>query len=59
MVGLLKMGVPPGVMLFVPVFGALLSLYSVVPAAILMAPLTVFVWRKTLERLESQRVPAR
>jgi hypothetical protein len=59
MAGLLNMGVPPGVMLFVPVYGAFLSLYSVVPAAILMAPLTVFVWRKTLERLEVQRVSTR
>jgi hypothetical protein len=48
--------VPIGATLIVPVFGAILSLYSVVPAAILMAPLTVFVWRKTLGHLESQRV---
>jgi hypothetical protein len=32
-----------------------LSIHSVLFAAILMAPLTVLVWRRTLERLEAQR----
>jgi hypothetical protein len=38
----------------IPLFGAWLSVYSVLPAAILMAPVTVFVSYKTLERLQSQ-----
>jgi hypothetical protein len=46
-------GLPMGMFFLIPFFGALLSVYSVVPAAILMAPATVFVWRKTLERLQS------
>ncbi len=39
----------------IPLFGALLSVYSVLPAAILMAPVTVFAWYKTLEHFESQQ----
>jgi hypothetical protein len=31
--------------------GALVGLLSVIPAGILMAPLTVFVWHRTLERI--------
>lgn len=38
-------------LLYIPLFGALLSAYSVLPAAILMAPVTVLIWYKTLERL--------
>jgi hypothetical protein len=34
-----------------PLFGVLLGMYSALPAAILMAPVTVVVWRKLLERL--------
>jgi hypothetical protein len=38
---------------YIPFFGALLSAYSVLPAAIVMAPVTVFVWQQTLQRLRS------
>jgi hypothetical protein len=51
----LNPGLPVGFLFLMPFFGALLSVYTVLPAAILMAPVTVFVWRKTLEYLESQR----
>jgi hypothetical protein len=51
----LNPGLPIGFLFLMPFFGALLSVYTVLPAAILMAPVTVFVWRKTLERLKSQR----
>jgi hypothetical protein len=40
----------------IPVYGAVLGAFSVLTAAIMMAPLTVLAWNKTLERLESQRV---
>jgi hypothetical protein len=47
--------VPTGALVYIPLFGALLSVYSVLPAAILMAPVTVLVWYKTLERMTSRR----
>jgi hypothetical protein len=45
--------VPISALLLIPLFGGLLSVYSVLPAAILMAPITVLVWSKTLERMSS------
>jgi hypothetical protein len=56
----LNPGLPVGMFFLMPFFGALLSVYTVLPAAILMAPVTVFVWHKTLERLVllNQRNPS-
>jgi hypothetical protein len=55
----LNPGLPVGFLLLMPFFGALLSVYTVLPAAILMTPVTVFVWHKTLEYLEPQRSSSR
>jgi hypothetical protein len=48
---------PIGALLLIPLFGGLLSVYSVLPAAILMAPIMVLVWYRTLERMSSRRGP--
>jgi drug/metabolite transporter (DMT)-like permease len=55
----LSPGFPVMMFFLIPFFGALLSVYTVLPTAILMAPVTVFVWHKTLEYLESQRDSSR
>jgi hypothetical protein len=38
-------------------FGVFVGVLSVVPVGMLMAPVSIFVWRKTLGLLESQRGP--
>jgi hypothetical protein len=50
----LNPGLPIGFLLLMPFFGALLSVYTVLPAATLMAPLTVLVWQQTRKRLGSK-----
>jgi hypothetical protein len=49
------LGLPVQMLLWVPVFGGFMGLYTVVPAAILMAPVTVLVWQQTRKRLGSNR----
>jgi hypothetical protein len=41
-------------MIYAPIYGLLMSLTTVFPVAPLMAPVTVVVWEKTLEWLESR-----
>jgi hypothetical protein len=48
------LGLPVQMLLWIPVFGGFMGLYTVVPAAILMAPVTVLVWQRILKRLRSQ-----
>jgi hypothetical protein len=52
----LNPGLPIGFLFLMPFFGALLSVYTVLPAAILMAPVTVLVWHKALEHLQSRQL---
>jgi hypothetical protein len=52
----LNPGLPVGFLFLMPFFGVLLSVYTVLPAAILMAPVTVLVWQKALERLQSRQL---
>jgi hypothetical protein len=47
-------GLPVQMLLWLPVFGGFMGLYTVVPAATLMAPLTVLVWQQTRKRLGSK-----
>lgn len=38
------------------IYGLVVSIFTVIPAAFVMAPLTLLVWEKALERLPSNRV---
>jgi hypothetical protein len=52
--GVVGFGLTP-LLVFIPLLGVITSVRSVVPTALVMAPLTLFVWYKTLEYLESRR----
>jgi hypothetical protein len=47
-------GLPLGVLFLIPIFGVLLSEFSVLPAAVIMAPVTVLIWHVTLRSLGSK-----
>jgi hypothetical protein len=56
--GVVGFGLTP-LLVFIPLLGVITSVRSVVPAALVMAPVTLFVWHRTLERLKSQHISSK